>query len=100
MVMTEQEIFCCLADIVEKVAGVAASKVTYEADITDDLGISSLSLVEIIVAAEDTFSVEIPDAALRDLRTVQDFVGYVQRVKHLGEGSSVPEDSASEVAAT
>ena len=49
MVMTEHEIFSCLAEIVEQVAGIAAGRVTHEADITDDLDISSLSLVEIIV---------------------------------------------------
>jgi acyl carrier protein len=100
MVMTEHEIFVSFAEIVEQVAGIAAGKVTYEADITDDLGVSSLSLVEIIVAAEDKFSIEIPDEALKDLRTVQDFVGYAQRVQRPGDGSSVPEDSAPEVAAT
>jgi acyl carrier protein len=100
MVVNEHEIFSCLADIVEQVAGIAASTVTYEADITDDLGISSLSLVEIIVAAEDKFSVEIPDEALKDLRTVQDFVSYVQRVQDSSDGLGVPGNSAPEVAAT
>jgi len=80
MVMTEDEIFSCFAEILEQVGGVAVGTVTYEADITDDLEISSLSLVEIIVAAEDKFAVEIPDEALKELRTVGDFVSYAQRV--------------------
>jgi acyl carrier protein len=100
MVMTEQEIFSCLAEILEEVAGIPADMVTREADITDDLEVSSLAMVEMITAAEDKFSVEIPDEAFRDLRTVQDVVSYVQRVQRSGVGLSVPGDSAPEVAAT
>jgi acyl carrier protein len=81
MAMTEQEIFSCLAEIVEQAAGIPAPTVTREADVTDDLGVSSLEMVEIIVSAEDKFSVEIPDEALGDLRTIQDVVDYVQRVQ-------------------
>jgi acyl carrier protein len=78
MVMTEREIFSCLAKIVEEFTGIPASRVTSEASIVGDLQISSLSMVEIIVAAQDEFNVEIPDSALKDLRTVQDVVSYVQ----------------------
>lgn len=100
MVMTEHEIFSSFAKIVEEVAGIPASSVAREADITDDLGISSLSMVEMIVSAEDKFSIEIPDEALKDLRTVQDVVSYVQRVQPSGHGLSVLRDSAPEAAAT
>jgi acyl carrier protein len=98
--MTEHEIFSSFAQMVEGVTGIPASRVTHEADIIDELGISSLSLVEIIISAEDKFSVEIPDEALKDLRTVQDFVSYVQRVQRSSVGLSVAGDSAAEVAAT
>lgn len=98
--MTEHEIFSSFAKIVEGVTGIPASRVTHEADITDDLEISSLSMVEIIVSAEDEFSIEIPDEALNDLRTVQDVVSYVQRAQRSGAGLSVAADSAPEAAAT
>lgn len=81
MVMTEDEIYRCLAEIVAEVAEIPASNVTHEADIADDLGVSSLLMVEIIMSAEDKFSVEIPDDALKDLRTVRDVVSYVQRAR-------------------
>jgi acyl carrier protein len=100
MVMTEHEIFSCLAEIVEELTGTPASRVTHEADITDDLGVSSLSMVEMITSAEDKFSVEIPDGALNGLRTVQDVVSYVQRAQRSGVGLSMPGDSAPQVAAT
>jgi acyl carrier protein len=79
MAMAEGEIFSSFAEILEKVGGVPASAVTYDADITDDLEVSSLALVEVITVAEDTFDIEIPDDALKDLRTVRSFVSYVQR---------------------
>jgi acyl carrier protein len=47
-----------------------------------DLDIDSLSMVEIAVAAQDKFGVEIPDDELKDLATVQDVVAYV--VKNSG----------------
>jgi acyl carrier protein len=101
MVMTEHEILSCLAKIIEETAGIPASKVVaLDADITDDLGISSLAMVEIIVSLEDKFSVEIPDEALKDLRTIRDVVSYMQGVQHSGAGPNVQGDSASEVAAT
>ena len=45
----------------------------------NDLDIDSLSMVEIAVAAQDKFGVEIPDDELKNLKTVQDVVLFVQR---------------------
>lgn len=98
--MTEHEIFSALAKIIEEVAGIPAGRATREADIANDLEVSSLSMVEIIVAVEEEFSIEIPDEALKDLKAVQDVVGYVQRVQDSGAALSVPRDSAPQVAAT
>lgn len=80
MAMTEEEIFSSFAKILNEVGGISAKEVTLEADLTDDLGVSSLDMVEIITSAEDEFSIEIPDEALKDLRTVKDVVGYVRRM--------------------
>lgn len=99
MVMTEDEIFSWFAEIVEELTGIPASRVTRQADMVDDLNVSSLSMVEIIVSAQDKFNVQIPDEALGDLRTVQDVVSYVQRAQSSGAGLSPPEGSASEVVA-
>jgi acyl carrier protein len=81
MAMTEHEIFVGFAATIEEFAETPASDVTLEADLTEDLDIDSLTMVEIIVSAQDKFGVEIPDEDLKDLRTVQDVVGYVQRVQ-------------------
>jgi acyl carrier protein len=61
------------------VAGVPADQVTPDKTFVDDLDIDSLSMVEIAVAAQDKFGVEIPDDQLKDLKTVQDVVDYVKR---------------------
>ena len=79
MAMNDQEILTGLAEIVDEVAGVPADQVTPEKTFVDDLYIDSLSMVEIAVAAQDKFGVEIPDDQLKDLKTVQDVIDYVRR---------------------
>ena len=80
MAMTEQEILEGLGEIVEEIAGVPAADVTPAKSFVDDLDIDSLAMVEIAVAAQDKFGVEIPDDQLKDLATVQDVVTFV--IKH------------------
>ena len=79
MAMNEAEILTGLGEIVDEVAGVPADQVTPEKSFVDDLDIDSLSMVEIAVAAQDKFGVEIPDDQLKDLTTVQDVVNYVSK---------------------
>ena len=77
--MTDQEILAGLGEIIEEIAGVPADEVTPSKSFVDDLDIDSLSMVEIAVAAQDKFGVEIPDDQLKDLTTVQDVVNYVSK---------------------
>jgi acyl carrier protein len=77
--MTDQEILAGLGEIVEEIAGVPADEVTPNKSFVEDLDIDSLSMVEIAVAAQDKFGVEIPDDQLKDLATVQDVVNYVAK---------------------
>ena len=77
--MTDQEILAGLGEIVEEIAGVPADEVTPNKSFVDDLDIDSLSMVEIAVAAQDKFGVEIPDDQLKDLSTVQDVVNFVSK---------------------
>jgi len=74
MAMTDQEILTGLGEIIDEVAGVPAEEVTPEKSFVDDLDIDSLSMVEIAVAAQDKFGVEIPDDQLKNLKTVRDVV--------------------------
>ena len=77
--MTDQEILAGLAEIVDEIAGVPADEVTPDKNFVEDLDIDSLSMVEIAVAAQDKFGVEIPDDQLKDLTTVQDVVNFVSK---------------------
>ena len=78
MALSDQEILSGLGKIIEEIAGVPAADVTPEKSFVDDLDIDSLSMVEIAVAAQDEFGVEIPDDELKNLKTVKDVVSYVQ----------------------
>ena len=77
--MTDLEILEGLGEIVEEIAGVPADEVTPGKSFVDDLDIDSLSMVEIAVAAQDKFGVEIPDDQLKNLTTVQDVVTFVAK---------------------
>jgi len=73
-----EEIRSGLADIVNEVAGIPADDVQMDRSFTDDLDVDSLSMVEVVVAAEERFGVKIPDDQVKDLRTVGDAVGYIE----------------------
>ena len=70
----EDEIFLRARDIVIEHLGVESSKVTREAHIFDDLGADSLDAVELLMALEEEFEVEIPDDVAETLNTLGDFV--------------------------
>ncbi len=57
---------------------VSEDEVTPEASFVDDLGADSLDIVELVMAMEETFDVEIPDEEAENLRTVQDAINYIQ----------------------
>jgi acyl carrier protein len=58
--------------------GVDATRVKAEASFIDDLGADSLDIVELVMAMEEEFDLEIPDEAAEKLRTVGDVVVYLQ----------------------
>jgi len=70
-----------LAEIVNEVAGVDAADVALEKSFVDDLDIDSLSMVEIVVAAEEKFGVRIPDEEVKNLKTVGDAVSFIERAQ-------------------
>ncbi|NKY96510.1 MULTISPECIES: acyl carrier protein [Nocardiopsis] len=76
---SEQEILKGLGEIIEEIVGTEPSEVTPDKSFVDDLDIDSLSMVEIAVAAQDKFGVEIPDDQLKDLKTVQDVINFIQK---------------------
>ncbi|WP_395106166.1 acyl carrier protein [Actinomadura sp. SCN-SB] len=80
-VASDKEILEGLAEIIDDIVGIDQSEVTPEKNFIDDLDIDSLSMVEIAVAAQDKFGVEIPDDELRNLKTVKDVINFVQNLQ-------------------
>jgi acyl carrier protein len=67
--------------IVVEHLGVDADKVTEEASFIDDLGADSLDIVELVMAFEEEFGVEIPDDAAEKITTVKDAIDYIEQNK-------------------
>jgi acyl carrier protein len=76
---TTEEIRTSLADIVNEVAGIPAEDVQMDKSFVDDLDVDSLSMVEVVVAAEEKFDVKIPDDEVKNLKTVGDAVAFIER---------------------
>jgi acyl carrier protein len=67
--------------IVVEHLGVENEKVTEEASFIDDLGADSLDIVELVMAFEEEFGVEIPDDAAEKIGTVKDAIDYIEANK-------------------
>jgi acyl carrier protein len=65
-------------EIVVEQLGVDPERVKAEASFIDDLGADSLDIVELVMAMEEEFGIEIPDSDAEKLRTVQDVQNYLQ----------------------
>jgi len=77
MALSEQEILAGLGEIVNEIVGLPAEDVQPEKAFVDDLDVDSLSMVEVVVAAEERFGVKIPDSEVTKLKTVGDAVNYI-----------------------
>ncbi len=64
--------------IIEEQLGVDPDRVKPEASFIDDLGADSLDIVELVMAMEEEFDIEIPDEDAEKLRTVQDVLKYLE----------------------
>mgnify|MGYP003535466577 CR=1 FL=1 len=76
--MSSEEIFDKVKEIIVEQLGVAETAVTMEASFIDDLGADSLDIVELIMALEEEFDMEIPDADAEKIVTVNDVVEYIK----------------------
>jgi acyl carrier protein len=75
--MADTEIFDKVQKIVAEQLGVETSEVTPQASFANDLGADSLDTVELVMALEEEFDVEIPDEAAEEIATVQAAVDYI-----------------------
>jgi acyl carrier protein len=81
MAMSEQEILAGLAEIINEETGLPTDDVQPDKSFTDDLDIDSLSMMTIVVNAEEKFGVRIPDDDVKNLRTVNDAVTYITKAQ-------------------
>lgn len=76
--MSSEEVFEKVKETIIEQIGVTDTAVTMEASFTDDLGADSLDIVELIMALEEEFDMEIPDADAEKIVTVGDVVEYIK----------------------
>lgn len=76
--MSSEEVFEKVKGIIVEQLGVSETAVTMEASFIDDLGADSLDIVELIMALEEAFDIEIPDADAEKVATVGDVVDYIK----------------------
>ena len=76
--MSSEEVFDKVKEIIVEQLGVAETAITLDASFIDDLGADSLDIVELIMALEEEFDLEIPDADAEKVVTVNDVVEYIK----------------------
>ena len=76
--MSSEEVFEKVKGIIVEQLGVTEETVTMEASFIDDLGADSLDIVELVMALEEEFDIEIPDADAEKVVTVGDVVDYIK----------------------
>ena len=76
--MAEKTIEQRVKDIIVEQLGVNADQVTPEAKFIEDLGADSLDTVELVMALEEEFGVEIPDEDAEKIATVQNAIDYIK----------------------
>ena len=76
--MNTEEVFEKVKNIIVEQLGVAETSVEMDASFIDDLGADSLDIVELVMALEEEFDIEIPDADAEKVVTVGDVVDYIK----------------------
>ena len=76
--MSSEEVYDKVKEIIVEQLGVAETAITPDASFIDDLGADSLDIVELIMALEEEFDLEIPDDDAEKVVTVNDVVEYIK----------------------
>ena len=76
--MSSEEVLEKVKGSIVELVGVAENAVTMEASFIDDLGADSLDIVELVMALEEEFDIEIPDSDAEKVVTVEDVVDYIK----------------------
>jgi acyl carrier protein len=81
MALSQNEVLAGLAEIVNEETGIDTDSVKMEKSFVDDLDIDSISMMTIVVNAEEKFSVKIPDDEVKNLLTVGDAVNFITQAQ-------------------
>ncbi|MBS3908989.1 MAG: acyl carrier protein [Actinobacteria bacterium] len=76
--MANEELFAKLKDIIVEQLGVDAEEISRKTSFVEDLGADSLDIVELVMAMEEEFDIEIPDEDAESIATVEDAIDYVE----------------------
>ncbi len=68
-----------IKELIIEELGVEAKEVQVTSNLTEDLGADSLDAVELIMAIEEEFDVEIPDEVASEMKTVQDIISFIEK---------------------
>lgn len=71
-------VFDAVKDLISEQLGVEADDITEASNIQDDLGVDSLDAVDLIMALEDEFDIEIPEDQVKNIKTVGDIVKLIE----------------------
>ncbi|PWF87862.1 acyl carrier protein [Kocuria rosea] len=78
---SKEEILTGLAEIVNEETGLETEAVQLDKSFTEDLDIDSISMMTIVVNAEEKFDVTIPDEEVKNLKTVEDGVNFIDNAQ-------------------
>lgn len=92
--MVEKSIEERVVELVIEQLGVEREEVTPEASFLQDLGADSLDTVELVMALENEFGIEIPDEAAQKITTVGEAVKYIKKAKGVSESAPCTPDIA------
>ena len=79
--MSDNSIEEKVRSIIVEQLGVESDKVTADAKFIEDLGADSLDTVELVMAVEENFDIEVPDEEAEKLQSVADVVAYIEKVQ-------------------
>ena len=76
--MTTEDIFKTMQDLIAEQFAIDADEITMDSSFVDDLGADSLDVVDLVMALEDEFDVEIPEDQVENIKTVGDIVKFIE----------------------
>lgn len=76
--MADKKLFAKVKDIIVEQLGVDEEEVSMSTSFVDDLGADSLDIVELVMAMEEEFNIEIPDEDAESISTVEDVIEYIE----------------------